>query len=44
MQFVAPRADVFAYDIVAGQGTARQVSDRRGASDAREGAGHGMRD
>ena len=38
MLFVAPRADVVAYDIVAGQSAARQATGKRGAS----GTGRGV--
>ena len=32
MLFVTPRADVVAYDVVAGQGVARQATGKRGSA------------
>ena len=42
MPFVAPRANVVAYDVVAGQGAARQATGKIGASGVRDGTGRCM--
>ena len=42
MPFAAPRADVVAYDVAAGQGAASQATGKRGASGGRDGAGCGV--
>ena len=42
MTFVASRTDLVAYDVVAGQDTARQATGKRGASGGRDRTGRGM--